>query len=414
MNLLPPRWLTALLLVVAGTAAVPQAPAAGELLRFRYSEGDMYRIVSTSNDSITLNGVVVQETEISNRQSIEVTRTRDGRGFHQMTAATLFRGRISDGILQLGKEYRSEFWRDERGYYEIDDQYEQPSVQDVPIFPEGPVSVGQTWSFPGREVINVTEALPLTPLYRGPTLVRIESPVAYRLESIEDREGDPVAVVALDFSLHHRPTRGSSPDLVYPILISGEVSQTIYWSLETNRLVESAGVYTFTFVLATGDVLEYNGSTRAEVIDSRPLDRENVRRQIEDDLRDRGVEDAEVTSDERGVTITLDNVQFPPDSAVLIPREQEKLRQIGEILRNYPANDILVSGHTALAGTPEGRQRLSEQRAAAVGAFLIDEDVREPDRILYQGFGARRPVADNSTPEGMRKNRRVEITILEN
>ncbi len=414
MNLLPPRWLTALLLCAAGTAAVPPASAAGELLRFRYSDGDMYRIVSTSNDTITLNGEVVQETEISNRQSIEVTRTEEGRGYHRMTAATLFRGRISDGILQLGKEYESEFWRDERGYYDIDDQYEQPSVQDVPIFPEDPVSVGQTWSFPGREVINITEALPLTPLYRGPSLIRIESPVAYRLENVEDRDGDRVAVVELDFSLHHRPTQGSSPDLVYPILISGEVSQTIYWSLETNRLVESTGVYTFTFVLATGDVLEYNGSTQAEVIDSRPLDRENVRRRIEDDLRDRGVEDAEVTSDDRGVTITLDNVQFPPDSAVLIPAEQEKLRQIGEILRNYPENDILVSGHTALAGTAEGRQRLSEQRAAAVGEFLIDEGVREPERILYQGFGARRPVADNSTPQGMRKNRRVEITILEN
>ena len=62
-----------------------------------------------------------------------------------------------------------------------------------------------------------------------------------------------------------------------------------------------------------------------------------------------------------------------------------------------------------------GREHtLKSPRAAAVGEFLIDDEVREPERILYQGFGARRPVADNSTPEGMRKNRRVEITILEN
>ncbi len=413
MNLLPRRWLTALLLLAAAVTAAPEAPVAQELLRFRYSEDDKYRILSTTDQVVTINGQVHQENQITNRIAIDVAEADGDSGLHRLTAAVLFRAQFAAGIQQYGREYESEFRRDARGYYDIDPSFEVPPTQNVPIFPEEPVSVGDSWSFEGREIINLQESLDVGANYRGPILARINFPVGYRFEAIEEREGEPVAVIDVDYALHARPT-GVSPDLWYPVLISGEVTQRIYWNLERGRLVESDGTYVFSFAMATGDMVVFQGTTRSEVIDSRPLDREDVRRQIEDDLRDRGVEDAEVSSDDRGVTITLDNVQFPPDSAVLIPREQEKLRQIGEILRNYPENDILVSGHTALAGTPEGRQRLSEERAAAVGEFLIDEEVREPDRILYQGFGAREPVADNSTPEGMRKNRRVEITILEN
>ncbi len=45
---------------------------------------------------------------------------------------------------------------------------------------------------------------------------------------------------------------------------------------------------------------------------------------------------------------------------------------------------------------------------------LIANGVRTADRIVVQGYGAEKPLADNRTQEGMRKNRRVEITILEN
>jgi outer membrane protein OmpA-like peptidoglycan-associated protein len=413
MNLLPRRWITALLLLAAAATAAPEAPGAQELLRFRYSEEDKYRILSTTDQVVTINGEVHQENQITNRIAIEVTDADGDSGLHEMTAAVLYRAQFAADILQYGREYESEFRRDARGYYEIDPSFEVPPTQNVPIFPEAPVSVGDSWSFEGREIINLQESLDVSANYRGPILARISFPVGYRFEAVEERDGEPVAVIDVDYALHHRPS-GVSPDLWYPVLISGEIRQRIYWNLERGRLVESDGTYVFAFSMATGDIVVFQGTSRSEVIDSRPLDRENVRRRIEDDLKERGVEDAEVTSDDRGVTITLDNVQFPPDSAFLVPAEQGKLRQIGEILRNYPENDILVSGHTALAGTAEGRQRLSEQRAAAVGEFLIDEGVREPDRILYRGFGAREPVADNSTPEGMRKNRRVEITILEN
>ena len=122
----------------------------------------------------------------------------------------------------------------------------------------------------------------------------------------------------------------------------------------------------------------------------------------------------EVTVSEEGITVSLQNVQFLPDSAILRDSEREKLDFIAEILGRYPARDILVTGHTALAGTAEGRQWLSEERARVVGEYLLSTGMRRADQIVTRGVGAREPLADNTTEAGMRKNRRVEITILEN
>ena len=104
-------------------------------------------------------------------------------------------------------------------------------------------------------------------------------------------------------------------------------------------------------------------------------------------------------------------ISFGPSEA---GSEKDKLDRIGAILKRYSDRDILVTGHTALAGSPGGRQTLSEDRAAAVGSYLISAGVRSKERMVYRGFGAEVPVADNATEEGRRKNRRVEITILEN
>jgi outer membrane protein OmpA-like peptidoglycan-associated protein len=55
--------------------------------------------------------------------------------------------------------------------------------------------------------------------------------------------------------------------------------------------------------------------------------------------------------------------------------------------------------------------QLSQERAAVIAKYLIDNKIRTSNQITIRGYGAERPIADNSTEEGMRQNRRVEITI---
>ena len=102
------------------------------------------------------------------------------------------------------------------------------------------------------------------------------------------------------------------------------------------------------------------------------------------------------------------------DSTALLPGEMDKLRQIAAILRGIPGYELLVAGHTARVGSAESQVELSVARATAVADILIGLGVRAAEDISIIGYGAERPVADNNTEAGRARNRRVEITILEN
>jgi outer membrane protein OmpA-like peptidoglycan-associated protein len=144
------------------------------------------------------------------------------------------------------------------------------------------------------------------------------------------------------------------------------------------------------------------------------MDKEKIAEEIAEDINRLNIPDVTVRMEDVGITISLDNIQFQADTAVMLPGEREKLDKVVDILRRYQERDILVSGHTALAGTAEGRKQLSAERAAVVADHIISQKARTPDRVVVRGYGADKPLADNRTEEGRRKNRRVEITILEN
>ena len=85
-----------------------------------------------------------------------------------------------------------------------------------------------------------------------------------------------------------------------------------------------------------------------------------------------GIENTEVSETEKGITISIENIQFKADSAFLMESEKLKLQKIATILKQYPDNDLLISGHTALAGSAKARQELSEKRAQAVASYLVE------------------------------------------
>jgi outer membrane protein OmpA-like peptidoglycan-associated protein len=194
----------------------------------------------------------------------------------------------------------------------------------------------------------------------------------------------------------------------------GASDQTVYWDPEMGQTAAYSEFFRMIFELSSGDTFEYRGTAQAEIIESVRMDKDKMAEEINHDIDQLGIEDTSVRIVDEGITITLEDIQFQADSAILMPSEQQKLDKIAEILNRYPDRDILIGGHTALAGTAEGRLLLSQERAAATADYLIGKQVRTPDRVVIQGYGAERPLADNSTQEGMRKNRRVEITILEN
>lgn len=119
-----------------------------------------------------------------------------------------------------------------------------------------------------------------------------------------------------------------------------------------------------------------------------------------------------VENTEIGIKLTINDLQFQPDSAELLAGEKSRLDQIANVLSQVPENQFLIEGHTASTGNERGEMNLSLERAHAIARELIKRGI-DSKRIICKGSGGKKPVADNSTPQGKARNRRVEITILE-
>lgn len=124
-----------------------------------------------------------------------------------------------------------------------------------------------------------------------------------------------------------------------------------------------------------------------------------------------GVDVTEVDGGEAILVNLPDGVTFDVGSATLKPTFRSTLNDVAGSLVQYPNSLVDVYGHTDSTGSDSFNQGLSERRAQTVANYLTSQGVNTA-RIRWQGFGETMPVADNSTEEGRRLNRRVEIKII--
>ena len=403
-----------LLMASAGGAAAADnaaSPAAGAVeLRYAYEKGEQYRLVTRVNERVLVNGGFSHQADILNRIAVTVSDARDGSGLHEAVFQTSERASGSSGSYEWSEDYDSVFWRDARGAFDIEDRYFMPVVRDVPLFPDRPVAVGDTWSAPGWEVHDFRASFGIQDPFSFPITV------SYTYLRNEVRAGIPCAVIGISYTIFQKLTAVPRTTRTYPVRLAGTSSQTLWWDTAAGRELAYTETFDFLFTLATGDEVEYVGESSGELIEAEPLDRAKTAAAIGDELGRQKLEGVSVRPDELGVTITLDNVNFQPNSDALLPAEQEKLRRIADILKNYPDRDLLITGHTAgVSGyTAAQHQELSELRAKGVGDFLLSLGARTAGQVTTRGAGASVPIGDNATEEGRRRNRRVEITILEN
>ncbi|HEY4188546.1 MAG TPA: OmpA family protein [Polyangia bacterium] len=106
-------------------------------------------------------------------------------------------------------------------------------------------------------------------------------------------------------------------------------------------------------------------------------------------------------------------ILFDTGKKVLKPRSKTDLTEFAHVLTKYPETDLIIEGHTDNKGKKVTNQKLSVARAQSVIAFLSSEGVAGP-RMTGRGYADDRPVADNKTDAGRKKNRRVEVQIQAN
>ncbi len=119
---------------------------------------------------------------------------------------------------------------------------------------------------------------------------------------------------------------------------------------------------------------------------------------------------ANVKEDARGTVITLDGaVLFVTGKSELTPLARQKLDEVAKAL-NDTDQHITIAGYTDSQGNDTTNLRLSQDRADAVRAYLVQQGV-SADRVKSVGKGEAEPIASNDTAEGRANNRRVEIIL---
>ncbi len=283
-----------------------------------------------------------------------------------------------------------------------------PYIQGLLQAPGGTLPVGASWEAPAWITINPR---------RAAEALRLPVVVSYTYMGREMWNGEPTARVEAEFDTVYPLPRRDDPDA--PVVrYSGDIV-AVRGNHTLTLMVPDSGTqiafvrdtineqYRFTDgndMLVQGHVLLF---LSGDAPDRR------ITEAVEDRLRDEQVPDVTVDRTEIGVRVTIDSLQFRPDQAVLLPEERTRLDSVADALRQIDGVRFLVVGHTADAGTREGRTALSVERAQVIARELARRGI-DPNRIEVEGRGASEPVASNETEVGRARNRRVEIYVIEN
>jgi outer membrane protein OmpA-like peptidoglycan-associated protein len=114
----------------------------------------------------------------------------------------------------------------------------------------------------------------------------------------------------------------------------------------------------------------------------------------------------------KGQTIRIENLYFRATKAIITDESFPILEQVFQFLNAHQDVAVEIGGHTNNLPSHDICDRLSKERAKAVVDYLMGKGISR-ERLAFKGYGKRKPIADNKTLAGRRKNQRVEIKILE-
>jgi outer membrane protein OmpA-like peptidoglycan-associated protein len=104
---------------------------------------------------------------------------------------------------------------------------------------------------------------------------------------------------------------------------------------------------------------------------------------------------------------------FDYNKATIKVDSNDLLNDVAKVLTEHAnITKIRIEGHTDSDGADKYNKKLSQKRADAVKAFLVQAGITE-DRMEAVGYGEEKPIASNDTDEGKEQNRRVEFNIIE-
>ena len=192
------------------------------------------------------------------------------------------------------------------------------------------------------------------------------------------------------------------------MLISNGVSQLN----ELDQYINSTGK------MDEGEVVDDDfAEAQDQVEEAKMQESEEMAERIQEAIDEKGLGDEiqiDITS--QYVQLTLNGgVLFDSGSVEIKDEAKEVLDQVGKILDRYAGGQVEIEGHTdnvPMSGAKySNNDELSSGRALSVFNYLLSVTDLDPANLKHTGRGEYMPIADNSTPEGRSRNRRVEIKI---
>jgi outer membrane protein OmpA-like peptidoglycan-associated protein len=121
----------------------------------------------------------------------------------------------------------------------------------------------------------------------------------------------------------------------------------------------------------------------------------------------------EAVSDEEETLImeAVSNLEFATGKSSISDKSVPALNKMAEMMVRNTKFKVILKGHTDDVGDPAANQKLSQDRVNSVVAYLVGKGI-DKGRLVALGYGDKQPIADNDTPEGRQKNRRVEFEIV--
>lgn len=397
----------------------------GILFQFVHKKGDAFSHISTVYEEAYFNGRLNNKTEFINRTSSTVLDIlEDGSEYLQtdyMTTQNSLIQRTGD-TLSWGEENSVNLYRRKNGeFYNCSSDF-LPTVRNIPSFPSQKVQLGQSWQAEGLEVHDCHElfqmdqalSIPFTATYTYSDTVTVNSADNQNniIEENTQNKRKTLHIIDVYYDFFQDNTSGQYYRNSTFAGARGYAKQKIYWDTQKNEIDHFLEEFQIKMVDFYGNTYVFNGKSQGEVTGFTSVNSQANVKKLQETFKNYNLDNVNVSQGEKGLTLSIENIQFEPDSDRLLPSEQKKLQKIGEVLKQFN-NDLLITGHCAERGTESARQALSESRAKSVADFLIKNNIRSEYHIFTQGKGSTQPIASNTTEEGRSRNRRVEITIMD-
>jgi Outer membrane protein and related peptidoglycan-associated (lipo)proteins len=282
-----------------------------------------------------------------------------------------------------------------------------PHLHGIPSFPRNAINPGDVWT----EKASISYDLSGFGL---PDSLTVEMPVHYtflEMSEIDSRSYYHIRAEWYPFFIMKGPEAKRSGI----IRLSGASSMDLFWDNKSGSPKRSNLTEELQFRFDGNRSLLHTTETTEEFKTVTDIVRERVIKQLTEQIATQQVANVEVKQSEEGIVLSIDNIQFEAESAVLADTEKAKLTNVGKLLASLTDRKLSVIGHAANpAGSDEAElQALSQTRAEAVAAFMVESGIKTADMIVATGMGGSKPLASNDTPEGRSKNRRVEIVIMD-